>query len=108
MVSATEVPNILRVTFTIDIGDQRQSEVVCFCRPDELRLIIYYSHHIWRHRPTPTSEWENESAMRAPFTPQLESEIRIRVPYELWSALIKTVKVLPGEVGTKLSMLRFE
>lgn len=106
--SATDVSNVLRVSFALEIGEHRQCEVVCFVRPEDLRLGIYYSHHVWRHRVTPTSAWETQNTLRVPMTPQLESEIRIQVPNELWLALAKHVRVLPGDVGSKISMLRFE
>lgn len=108
MVSATEVSNIIRVSFTTDIGENRQSEVVCFVRPEGLRMGIYYSHHTWRRRATPLSAWEDENTMRLPVTPQLEAQIMINVPYEIWSALTKAVAVLPGEIGTRLNLVPFE
>jgi hypothetical protein len=95
LVSATEAPGVVRVAFAIDTGETRQSEIVCYVRAEDLRIGIYYSHHVWRHRMTPTSVWEEESTMRAPMTPQLEAQIMVNVPNELWSSLAKTVKVLP-------------
>jgi len=108
LISATEVPNILRVVFQTPISDNRQGEVICYVRTEGMRLGIYYSHHVWRRRATPVSAWEDENTMRLPMSAQLESQIMVNVPYEIWSTLAKTVAVLPGAPGIELAAVPFE
>jgi hypothetical protein len=96
LVSATEAANVVRVSFPVEVGESRQAEVVCFvkARPP-LHLDVYYSHHIWRRRLTPTSKWEDENTMPIPITPQLEIQIALNVQNELWSMLLRGVRSLP-------------
>ena len=101
MVSATELANVVRISFPVDFGESRQGEVVCFVRVnprDALRLDIFYSHHIWRRRTTPTSGWEDESVMPIPMSAQLEAQIAVNVQNELWSMFVKDIRTLPGDV----------
>lgn len=108
MISATDTPNILRVSFPVEVSDSRQMEVVCFVRAESSGIGIYYSHHQWRRRATPGGVWEDENSMRLSMTPQLETQILASVPNEIWSAFARTVRVLPGDVGAKISMISFE
>lgn len=100
MIQATDVPSVVRVTFMIAIGENKQAEVVCFVKaaPSPLRLQIFYSHHIWRRRGTPTSKWEDENTMTLPFTPELETQILFNVRNELWSMLTPHTAPLPEGV----------
>lgn len=100
LVSPTESPNVVRVSFPIAFGDLRQGEVVCFLRVnsrESLRLDVFYSHHLWRRRATPASQWEDEGTMSMPMSPQLEAQISINVQNELWSMFVKDIRVLPGD-----------
>lgn len=101
LVQATDVPGVVRVSFTIEAEEKRQAEIVCIVKaaPSPLRLQIFYSHHVWRRRVTPTSKWEDENIMTLPFTPELETQILFNVRNELWSALTPHTGPMPEGVG---------
>ena len=100
MVQATDVPSVVRVRSRLRQGRNKQAEIVCIVKaaPSPLRLQIFYSHHIWRRRGTPTSKWEDENTMTLPFTPELETQILFNVRNELWSMPDPTPAPLPEGV----------
>jgi hypothetical protein len=85
MVSATESPATLRVSFTYDTGLTSQFEVVCFVRPCFEGLDILYSHHLQRFRSVPRGPWQDEASMVMQLTPNLIGLIQQGVMLELFS-----------------------
>jgi hypothetical protein len=94
MVSATESPTTLRVSFTYDTGLTSQFEVVCFVRPCFEGLDILYSHHLQRFRSVPRGPWQDEASMVMQLTPNLIGLIQQGVMLELFSRFGSRVRAM--------------
>lgn len=98
MVTATDKPDVLRVSFFEEETDKNRYEVVCLVEAtNHGELKITYQHHAMQSRPTGSGSWEPEQILRhGKMTPALSAAIRSHVMYELFSTFI-------GENAIKLS-----
>jgi hypothetical protein len=87
MVSSTDRPDILRVSFVDWETPKQRTEIVCTVEADSYgELKIVYHHHTEQSRPTAKGSWEPASTIRhQSLTPAMESSIRTHVMYQLFS-----------------------
>lgn len=90
MVTATDRPDVMRVSFLDWETTKQRTEVVCLVEADPHgQLKIIYQHHTEQSRPTGKGGWEPKSEIRhQSLSPALESSIRTHVMYELFSTFI--------------------
>lgn len=106
-VTATNVPDVLRVSFAQRDGDFEQAEVVCFVRHDgQGGIELNYSHHVFRSRPVPHGPWDENKA-RQSLSPALTSLLRTGTMLELWSTFVARVRVLPAPLDAELSEVQW-
>ena len=103
-VTATSVPNVLRVSFSQRETDFEQVEIICFVRHDGAGgLELNYSHHVSRTRPVSYGPWEHETVMRQSLTPALSTALDTGTMFELWSAFRSRTRILPAEPSCNLA-----
>ena len=87
MVSATDRPNVLRVTFYEEDTPQSRTMIVCLVEATDMgKMKITYQHHVQQSRPTGKGNWENKSTFRMhTLAPALAAAFRTNVMYELFS-----------------------
>ncbi len=94
MVSATDSPSTLRVSFTYDEGLTSQFEVVCLVRPCFEGIDILYSHHLQRFRSVPRGPWQDERSIVMQLTPSLVGLIQQGIMLELFGRFGSRVRAM--------------
>jgi hypothetical protein len=101
-VTATESPNVYRVSFPLQETGTQKSEIVAFVRVTESgHLEINYSHHATQHRTVPTGPWSESSAARFPLNATLVAILHAQVALALLDHFVGRVRVLPAPIGTR-------
>jgi len=107
MVTATDNPRMLRVSFSEEETEKNRSEIVCMVEATLLGdLKIVYQHHASQSRPTGKGEWDPRFVVRHnSLSLALESNIRTHVMYELFSTFagVGTISVQPSTVPSILA-----
>lgn len=87
MVTTTDRPDVLRVSFYDWETERQKTEIVCLVEATEHgELKIVYQHHTEQSRPTGKGGWEPRSEFRhQTLSAALESSIRTHVRDELFS-----------------------
>ena len=103
MVTATERPDVLRVSFFTESIETAQTEIVCLVEAtDRGEMQIHYDHHVSRLRPTGKGDWEPESVVQHHvLSLALEAVIRTHVMYELFSSFCgsTTIRMRESPLG---------
>lgn len=107
-VSATNVPDMLRVAYSCKISDKSEYEVVCYVRPIDTGVEINYSHHIQRTRYAATSPWM-ENSTKLDLTPPLLGQIELCVMLEIWGRFERKVQPMSDRIEpAEITMLHRE
>jgi hypothetical protein len=98
MVTATDRPDVLRVSFYEENTENHRTEVVCLVTAnDHGNLEIVYQHHTNQARPTGKGNWEQKTELRHhALSLALESSIRVHVMYELFSTFANSGSITTG------------
>ena len=104
MVTATQDPYTLRVSFFTQESDTARADIVCNVRAVEDGIDVEYLYHERQTRPMSGSTWQPPYETQLELTPGLISEIESGVMYELWKAFRRKIRVmeLPSD-GSLLS-----
>ena len=110
MISCTHRPDLLRVSFTAPVGpkDFHEAEIVCYLRVVDSGLEINYVHHVMRTKSGAIGKYDNENIGRLPLDSILVAAIQVGVMYEVWSAISRSVRVVPAPMGTALHQIDFD
>lgn len=94
MVTATEDPYTLRVSFFLQESPLTRSEIVCNAYATDDGIDVEYLYHDQQMRTIAGSTWNapQESQMR--LTPILIAQIEAGVMAELWNAFRRKVRVM--------------
>jgi hypothetical protein len=95
MVSATDQPHVLRVSFFEE--DTPESRAMVVCNVTAIpggQLEITYLHHTNQARPTAKGNWESRNTFQLhTITPAFEAAVRTHVMYELFSTFCTKHKI---------------
>ncbi len=96
MISATNVPGILRVVFVERQSENTLTEIVCYIRPLNGSIEINYSHHQHSARLTTQGPWSVSKYHRMALDAATLAKVQYGVFHELWLSFGGSVRVLPG------------
>ena len=90
MVTASDQPNVLRVSFHEQETAKHRSEIVCLVEAtDHGTLKITYQHHSIQARPTGSGNWDTAQIFRhQKITSALSAVIRSNIMHELFSTFV--------------------
>ena len=94
MVSATNDPKTVRVSFFCQESDTSKSEVICNARCTEMgKIDVEYLYHEQQVRTIAGGPWDRPQEMKMAPSPALMAEIELGVMYALWSAFRGTIRL---------------
>jgi len=102
MVTATDNPDVLRVSFFEEYSDTRKTEIVCLIEAtDDGMLKIKYEHHVFQDRVTGKGTWDQPRVLKMHVLDGgVVASIRANIMYQLFHAFFKTdERVGVGEIN---------
>lgn len=96
MITSTDRPNVIRVSFVSESTNTFESEIVCEVEvTDALGLKVWYLHHVIRNRPVGSGAWEPDQLLRHHVvSPALRALIRTSVMNEVASTFLSDNEIL--------------
>ena len=94
MVTATQDPYTLRVSFFCHETPLSRSDIVCNVRAAEDGLEIEYLYHDQQMRAISGSAWQPPQEAQMKLTPILMAEIEIGVMRELWATFKRRIRIM--------------
>jgi len=94
LVSATNDPRTLRVSFFCRESDTSKSEVICNAHCTEMgKIEVEYLYHEQQIRTMSGGTWAHPQEIKMAPTAGLMAEIELGVMYELWTAFRGPIKL---------------
>lgn len=94
MVTATQDPYTLRVSFHCRESELARAEIVCQVRAVEDGIDVDYLYHERQTRPLAGGTWGPPYEIQLELTPGLIGEIEAGVMYELWRTFRRKIRVM--------------
>lgn len=94
MVTATQDPYTLRVSFFLQESPLTRSEIVCDVKAVEDGIDIEYLYHDQQQRAIAGSNWSAPQEAQMQLTPILIAQIEAGVMSELWNTFRHKVRVM--------------
>jgi hypothetical protein len=110
MISATHVPDLLRLSYKERETEMEKTEVVCYIRVFNGRVEVNYSHHAFYGRSASNGPWSEKIKHRMQLEPSVTARMQYMVFHEFWNSFMGSLRVMstgPEELDSNLEKVRW-